>query len=40
MTVREEEALASQRGLNPIHKSLDQIRQEFEKNHGSIYIEP
>ena len=39
LAVREEEALASQRGLNPLHKTIDQIRKEFEKNHGSIYLE-
>ena len=40
LEVREEESLADQRGLKIVHKSIDQIRQEFEKNHGSIYIEP
>ena len=40
LEVREEESLADQRGLHIVHKTIDQIRQEFEKNHGSIYIEP
>ena len=33
-------SLADQRGLRIVHKTIDQIRQEFETNHGSIYIEP
>ena len=40
LEVREEESLADQRGLRIVHKTIDQIRQEFETNHGSIYIEP
>ena len=40
LEVREEESLADQRGLRIVHKTIDQIRQEFEINHGSIYIEP
>ena len=38
IAVREEEALAEQRGLKLVRKSIDQIRQEFEKNHGSIFL--
>ena len=37
ISVREEEALAEQRGLKLVRKSIDQIRQEFETNHGSIF---
>ena len=40
MEVREDESLADQLGIRTPHKTIDQIRQEFEKNHGSIYIEP
>ena len=39
IAVREEESLAAQRGLKIVCKSLDQIRQEFEKNQGSIFVE-
>ena len=40
LEVREQESLADQRGLHIVHKTIAQIRKEFEKNHGSIYIEP
>ena len=30
--------LADQLGIHAPHKSIDQIRQEFEKNHGSIFL--
>ena len=39
LTAREDELAAEQLGIRFPHKSIDQIRQEFEKNHGSIYIE-
>ena len=35
---REEESLAAQRGMKNVCKSLDQIRQEFEKKSGSIFL--
>ena len=38
IVVREEEALAEQRGLKLVRMTIDQIRQEFEKNHGSIFL--
>lgn len=38
--VREEEALAEQRGLKIVCKTIDQIRLEFETNQGSIFLEP
>ena len=40
LEVRSDESLADQLGIRTPHKSIDQIRSEFEKNHGSIYIEP
>ena len=40
LEVRSDESLADQLGIHAPHKSIDQIRQEFETNHGSIYIEP
>lgn len=40
LEVREDESLADQLGIQFPHKTIDQIRQEFEKNHGSIYLEP
>ena len=39
LEVREEESLADQRGLHIVHKTIEQIRQEFEKNNGSIFVE-
>ena len=41
MAVREDESLADQLGLSQFpHKSIEQIRQEFENKNGSIYVEP
>ena len=41
MDVREDESLADQLGLNQFpHKSISQIRKEFEAKNGSIYVEP
>ena len=40
LEVRADESAADQLGIQFPHKTIDQIRQEFEKNHGSIYIEP
>ena len=39
LEVREMENLADQRGLHIVHKTIEQIRQEFEKNNGSIFVE-
>ena len=39
LQVRADESLADQMGIHAPHKSIDQIRSEFEKNHGSIYFE-
>lgn len=39
LEVRADESLADQLGIRFPHKTIDQIRQEFEKNHGSIYFE-
>jgi hypothetical protein len=39
LEVREDESLADQLGIRTPHKTIDQIRKEFEKNHGSIYLE-
>ena len=38
LEVRADESLADQLGIRFPHKTLDQIRQEFEKNQGSIYL--
>lgn len=40
LEVRSEESLANQQGIRMPQNTIDQIRQEFEKNNGSIYIEP
>lgn len=40
MTVRDDESLADQLKIQFPHKSLEQIRKEFEEKNGSIYIEP
>ena len=40
MEVREDESLADQLGIQFPHKTIDQIRQEYENKNGSIYIEP
>ena len=39
LQVRADESLADQLGIRTPHKTIDQIRQEFEKNHGSIFVE-
>ena len=39
LQVRADESLADQMGIRTPHKTIDQIRQEFEKNHGSIFVE-
>ena len=39
LTSREDELTAEQLGIRFPHKSIDQIREEFEKNHGSIFVE-
>ena len=39
--VRGDESLAEQLGLSQYpHKSIEQIRKDFEEKNGSIYIEP
>ena len=40
LQVREDESLADQLGIKSPHKTLKQIRQDFEAKNGSIYIEP
>lgn len=40
MEVREDESLADQLGIIIPHKTLAQIRQDFEAKNGSIYVEP
>ena len=37
--VREDESLADQLKIQIPHKSLEQIRQDFEEKNGSIYLE-
>ena len=37
--VREDETLADQLKIQIPHKSLEQIRQDFEEKNGSIYLE-
>ena len=39
LEVRDEESLANQLGISKPQKTIDQIRQEFEKNNGSIFVE-
>ena len=39
LEVRADESLADQLGIRAPHKTIDQIREEFEKNHGSIFVE-
>ena len=36
--VREDESLADQLGLQAPHKTLEQIRQDFEAKNGSIFL--
>lgn len=38
LEVRANESLADQMGIRTLHKTIDQIRSEFEKNHGSIFL--
>ncbi len=39
LQVREDESLAEQLGLSQFpHKTLEQIRKEFEEKNGSIYV--
>jgi hypothetical protein len=40
LQVREDESLADQLGIKSSHKTLEQIRQDFEAKNGSIYVEP
>ena len=39
LQVREDESLADQLKVQIPHKSLEQIRQDFEEKNGSIYLE-
>ena len=38
LDVREDESLADQLGLKFPHKSIDQIRRDYEEKNGSIYV--
>ena len=38
LDVREDESLADQLGIKFPHKSIDQIRKDFEEKNGSIYV--
>lgn len=41
LEVRQDESLADHLGLSQFpHKSLEQIRRDFEERNGSIYVEP
>jgi hypothetical protein len=40
MSVRDDESLADQLKIQFPHKSIEQIRRDFEEKNGSIYIEP
>lgn len=40
LQVREDESLAEQLKVQTPHKSLAEIRQDFEAKNGSIYVEP
>ena len=40
LEVREDESLADQLKIQFPHKSISQIRREFEAKNGSIYVEP
>jgi len=40
LEVREDESLADQLGIKFPHKTLEQIRKDFEEKNGSIYVEP
>ena len=39
LQVREDESLADQLKIQFPHKSLEQIRKDFEEKNGSIYVE-
>ena len=39
LELRSDESLADQLGIRNPHKTIDQIRQEFETNNGSIFVE-
>ena len=38
LDVREDESLADQLGIKFPHKSIEQIRKDFEEKNGSIYV--
>ena len=38
LEVREDESLADQLGIKFPHKSIKQIRKDFEEKNGSIYV--
>ena len=38
LEVREDESLADQLGIKFPHKSIEQIRRDFEEKNGSIYV--
>ena len=38
LEVREDESLADQLGIKFQHKTLEQIRQDFEAKNGSIFL--
>ena len=40
LQVREDESLADQLKVQLPHKTLTEIRQDFEEKNGSIYVEP
>ena len=40
LQVREDESLADQLKVQFPHKSIEQIRRDFEAKNGSIYVEP
>lgn len=40
LQVREDESLADQLKVQIPHKSLAEIRRDFEEKNGSIYVEP
>lgn len=40
LQVREDESLAEQLKVQIPHKTLTEIRQDFEAKNGSIYVEP
>jgi hypothetical protein len=40
LEVRADESLADQLGIKFPHKSIEQIRKDFEAKNGSIYVEP